>query len=216
MGSTPAWGINGYVTFTELRMYNKDQIEAAVKSKGYAWFDSATDFDVNIVGIRNSSVGNKVTNLFDDWMTVSYKEGGVWQFYSWPCTTDPGTKAVKEYHNVNGVARVVPNQYRGSHTIGLHKRQYEALVQQKAVKVYRDANKDMVFDENKIEEGIFGINIHHSSATGTSTYVENWSEGCQVFANINDFNKFLEICKKAKAIHGSSFTYTLIESKDIK
>ena len=196
--------------------FTREQIEATMKAKGYAWFEGAKDFDLNIIGIRNSATGTKVTNVFDDWMTLSYKENGQWKFHQWNCTTDPGTKAVKEYHAANGVARVVPGQYRGSHMIGLHQGKYEALKQQKPVKVYRDSNKDMNFDENKIEEGIFGINIHRSSATGTSTYVENWSEGCQVFANVDDFNKFMEICNKAKAIHGNSFTYTLIESKDIK
>lgn len=194
--------------------FTREQIKAAVKAKGYAYFEGDS-FDVNVIGIRNSASGTKVTNIFDDWMTLSYKENGEWKFYQWNCTTDPGTKAVKEFHAANGVARVVPGQYRGSHMVGLHQGKYEALKQQKPVKVYRDANKDMNFDETKIEEGIFGINIHHSSATGTSTYVENWSEGCQVFANINDFNTFMDICRKAKDIHGNSFTYTLIESKDI-
>lgn len=195
--------------------YTREQIESAVKSKGYVWFEGAKDFDVNIVGVRNSATGDKVTNLFDDTMTVSYKENGEWKHHEWPCTTDPGKKAMLEYHNANGVARLVEGQYRGSHTIGLHQGKYEALKQAKNVKVYRDKDKDMQYDENVIQEGVFGINIHHSSATGTSTYVENWSEGCQVFANINDFNSFMDICRKASKIHGNSFTYTLIESNDI-
>jgi len=195
--------------------YTKEQIEKAVKSKGYVWFEGAKDFDVNIVGVRNSSTGDKVTNLFDDTMTVSYKENGEWKFNQWKITTDPGKKAMLEYHNSNGVARLVEGQYRGSHTIGLHQGKYEALRQLKNVKVYRDKDKDMQYDENAIQEGVFGINIHRSSSTGTSTYVENWSEGCQVFANVKDFNSFMLICKKAKDIHGNSFTYTLIESSDI-
>ena len=73
----------------------------------------------------------------------------------------------------------------------------------------------MQYDENVIQEGVFGINIHRSSATGTSTFVENWSEGCQVFANVKDFESFMNICKKARDVHGNSFTYTLIESADI-
>jgi len=195
--------------------YTKEQIEKAVKSKGYVWFEGTKDFDVNIVGVRNSSTGDKVTNLFDDTMTVSYKENGEWKFNQWKITTDPGKKAMLEYHNTNGVARLVEGQYRGSHTIGLHQGKYEALRQSKNVKVYRDKDKDMQYDENAIQEGVFGINIHRSSSTGTSTYVENWSEGCQVFANVKDFDSFMLICKKAKDIHGNSFTYTLIESSDI-
>jgi len=194
--------------------YTREQIEKAVKSKGYAWFEGAKDYDVNIVGVRNSSTGNKVTNVFDDHITLSYKEGGQWKFHIWPATTDPGKKGVMEYHNAAGVARLVEGQYRGSHGIGLHQGKYEALKQAKAVKVYRDANKDMIYDENKIAEGVFGINIHKAGAD--STYVENWSEGCQVFKKSADFEAFMSIIRKSRDIHGNSFTYTLIESSDIK
>ncbi len=194
--------------------YKREQIEETVKSKGYVWFEGLKDFDVNIVGVRNSSTGDKVTNVFDDFLTVSYKEGGEWKFHIWPATTDPGKKGVMEYHNAAGVARLVPGQYRGSHTIGLHQGKDEALKQQKPVKVYRDKDKDMQYDENIIQEGVFGINIHKAGAD--STYVENWSEGCQVFKKSVDFDSFMKIMNKAATIHGKSFTYTLIESKDIK
>ena len=194
--------------------YTREQIEAAVKSKGYVWFEGAKDYDLNIVGVRNSSTGNKVTNVFDDTMTVSYKVGGAWVLKQWLCTTDPGTKGVKEFHNAAGVARLVEGQYRGSHTLGLHQGKYEALKQAKPVKVYRDANKDMTYDESKIQEGVFGINIHKAGVD--STYVENWSEGCQVFKKAADFEAFMVIAREAAKVHGPSFTYTLIESSDIK
>jgi len=194
--------------------YTREQIEKAVKSKGYVWFEGVKDYDVNIVGIRNSSTGNKVTNVFDDFLTVSYKVGSEWKFNIWPATTDPGKKGVMEYHNAAGVARLVEGQYRGSHGIGLHQGKYEALKQAKPVKVYRDPNKDMIYDENKIQEGVFGINIHKAGAD--STYVENWSEGCQVFKKAADFESFMSIVRKSRDIHGNSFTYTLIESSDIK
>ena len=158
--------------------------------------------------------GNKVTNAFDDFLTISYKEGGQWKFHIWPATTEPGTKGVKEYHNAAGVARLVEGQYRGSHTIRLHQGKYEALGQAKNVKVYRDANKDMVFDETKITEGLYGINIH--KAGQDSTWVENWSEGCLVFKRVKDFDEFMKIVKKAAKIHGNSFTLTLINSNDVK
>jgi len=193
--------------------YTREQIEAAMKAKGYKYFENG-DFNINIIGVRNSATGTKVTNVFDDHLTLSYKEGGEWKFKIWPATTDPGTKGDKEFHNAAGVARLVPGQYSGSHHIALHQGKYEALKQKANVKVYRDANKDMNYDESKIQEGIFGINIHKAGAD--STYVENWSEGCQVFKKSADFDAFLAICKKAATLGGNSFTYTLIESKDIK
>jgi hypothetical protein len=196
--------------------YTREQVEGAVKAKGYVYFEDANNkgFDVNIIGIRNSATGQKVTNAFDDHITLSYKENGEWKFHIWPATTDPGKKGVLEYHNAAGVARLVEGQYRGSHNIGLHQGKYEALRQAKNVKVYRDANKDLNYDENKIAEGVFGINIHKAGAD--STYVENWSEGCQVFKKSADFEEFMKICRKARDTHGNSFTYTLIESSDIK
>jgi len=194
--------------------FTKEQVEAAVKAKGHTWFEGAKDYDLNIVGIRNASTAQVVTNVFDDVLTVSYKVAGTWKFESWPATTDPGKKGVQEYHNAAGVARLVEGQYRGSHTIRLHQGKYEALGQAKNVKVYRDANKDLTYNEDRIQEGIFGINIHKAGAD--STWVENWSEGCQVFKRSADFEEFMAICRKAKEIHGNSFSYTLIRSTDIK
>jgi hypothetical protein len=190
----------------------REQIEAAMIKKGFAYFSDG-ELNLNIIGVRQSATGNKVTNLFDDFLTLSYKHNGAWVFKKWAATTDPGTKGVKEFHNAAGVARLVAGQYRGSHAIGLHQGKYEALKQAKNVKVYRDANKDMTYDESKIQEGVFGINIHKAGAD--STYVENWSEGCQVFKKSADFDEFMVIVKKAAALHGNSFTYTLLNSNEI-
>ena len=183
--------------------FNNEKIGKTLKNKGYAFFEDG-EFNVNIIGVRNSATGKRVTNAFDDWMTLSYKENGVWKYHEWACTTDNGA----------GTARVVEGQYRGSHGIGLHQGKYEALKQFKSVKVFRDADRNMTYAENKVDEGIFGINIHKAGAD--STYVENWSEGCQVFKRVKDFEEFMTICRKARDIHGNSFTYTLIESADIK
>jgi hypothetical protein len=200
--------------------YTKEQIKTAVKSKGYKWFEDASNktYDVNIVGVRNNTPGiyKKVTNVFDDCLTVSFKDAKlVEQFYCWKATCDPGKKGVKQFHNKNGVARLVPGQYRGAYALSLHQGKYEAVCQRlQEVTVWRDDNKDLTFDEVKQDTGMFGINIHKSGVD--STWVENWSEGCQVFKRVKDFNEFMSICKKAAKVHGNHFTYTLIESSDIK
>lgn len=199
--------------------YTREQIERTVKSKGYTWFndDNNKTYDVNIVGVRNShpSIKNKVTNVFDDCLTISYKdESGNWQFYCWNATTDPGKKGVQQFHNKKGVARLVPNQYRGVWKIDKHQGKYDALCQRLGeVTVWRDANKDLIFEEKVTDTGVFGINIH--KAGQDSQWVENWSEGCQVFKRVKDFDVFMSICKKAAKIHGNKFTYTLLESNDI-
>jgi hypothetical protein len=193
--------------------YTKEGIKEAVTTKGYKWFEGK-DYLLNIIGVRNAAPGQKVTNVFDDHITLSYTVGGEEKFHCWPATTDPGTKGVMQYGNKAGVARLVEGQYIDSHIMRLHAGKYEALGQNKAVKVFRDPNKDMVYDESKIQEGVFGINIHKAGAD--STYVENWSEGCQVFKRSADFEEFMAICRKAKAANGNKFSYTLIESSDIK
>ena len=112
-----------------------------------------------------------------------------------------------------GVARLVPGQYRGAYGLGLHRGQYQALRQVRKVKVFRDGNRDLKFDESKVDEGLFGINIH--KAGENSVWVENWSEGCQVFKRKKDFDALMSLAKKAVPFWKNSFTYTLIESKDI-
>ena len=198
--------------------YTRDQIKKAVLNLGYNWFESG-EYNINIVGIRNSDTGIEVTNKFDDCITVSYKIGDEWQFHCFKCTTDPGTHWVENVINENGVAILKPGQYRGSHKLRLHQGKYLALGQQKPVKVYRDNDRDSKYDlfEERVEEGIFGINIHRATSRsgGTSTRVDKWSAGCQVIADNDDWHEFLDICQTAREIWGNSFTYTLLESKDI-
>jgi len=202
-------------------MYTREQIETAVKAKGYKWFEDPKDkgFDVNIVGVRNSSTDGAVTNKFDDHITVSYKVNGEWQFRCYEATTDPGKHWVENIMNKHGVAILKPGQYRGSHKIRKHQGRYDALGQQKPVKVYRDNNKDGKYDlsEENVHEGIYGINIHRATkyAGKKSTQIDRWSAGCQVIASNDDWTEFMKIMRKARDIWGNSFTYTLIESKDI-
>ena len=72
-------------------------------------------------------------------------------------------------------------------------------------------------NEANVHEGIYGINIHRATKWEgrKSTQIDKWSAGCQVIAANNDFKFFMEIINKAAGIWGNSFSYTLIESKDI-
>ena len=202
-------------------MYTKEQIEKAVKSKGYIWFEDSKNkgYDVNIVGIRNSETKGKVTNRFDDKITISYKVDGEWQFHCFDCTTDPGTHWVENVMNKKGVAILKPGQYRRSHKLRLHAGKYLALGQQNNVTVYRDDNRDDNYDldESKTDTGLFGINIHRATgrAGKKSSQIDKWSAGCQVIADNDDWHCFLDICQQAREIWGNNFTYTLIESTDV-
>ena len=202
-------------------MYTREQITKTVEDNGYKYFHDTNNkgYDVNIVGIRNSETAGKVTNAFDDHITISYKVDGEWQFYCFPCTTDPGTHWVENVLSKKGVAVLKPGQYRGSHKLRLHAGKYLALGQKKDVTVYRDNNRDDKYDldENNTQTGVFGINIHRATgrASKTSTRVDKWSAGCQVIADNDDWHCFLDICQSAREIHGNSFSYTLLTSKDI-
>lgn len=192
--------------------YTIEQIKTAVKNKGYVWFDSPKDYDVNIVGVRSLSTGKNVTNLFDDTLTLSYKINGVWQYHEWKITTDPGKKPTEILRSSKGVARLKPGQYRGVYAVSLHNGKYEALCQRLGnVTVYRDNNKDTTYDEKTTDTGMFGINIHRSSIYKDPSYVDYFSEGCQVFRYNSNFVEFMKIINKAKAVFGNKFTYTLIE-----
>ena len=201
-----------------MNCYTREQIETAVKSKGYRWFEGG-NYNLNIVGVRNSETNNVVTNKFDDCLTVSYSINGENKFHCFDATTDPGTHWEQNILNKDGVAILVPGQYRGSHKIGLHAGKYEALRQQKPLKVYRDKNKDGIYDTvaENIHEGIYGINIHRATKWEgkKSTQIDKWSAGCQVIAANDDFKLFMELVNESSKLYGNSFTYTLIESKDI-
>ena len=201
--------------------YTREQIQTTVEDKGYKYFHDNLNkgYDVNIIGVRNSETKGRVTNAFDDTLTISYKIDGEWQYHEFNCTTDPGSHWVENLLNEKGVAILKPNQYRGSHKLDFHQGRYLALRQKSDVTVYRDNNRDNNYDlnESKTDTGVFGINIHRATGRsgGKSIRVDKWSAGCQVIADNDDWHTFLGICQSAREIHGNSFSYTLIESKDI-
>jgi hypothetical protein len=184
-----------------------------LKQKGYIIF--TRPFELNIVGIRSI---NTVPNNFDDTVNVLYKrEDGQWIYNSFKATTDPGTYWLKTFMNPEGTAILKPGQYKNSHRIGVHHGKYQALVQQNPVTVLRDDNRNDILDFNSIKEqtGIFGINIHRAHANGITEYVNDNSAGCQVLADINDFNLLMQLAQRHKELYGNSFTYTLITETEM-
>ena len=201
-----------------MNCYTREQIENTMAEKGYKYFTSG-DYNLNIIGVRNSETAGRVTNAFDDCMTLSYKIDNEWKFHCFKYTTDPGTHFVENILNERGVAILKPGQYRGSHKIRKHQGRYDALGQQRPMKIYRDANLDGKYDliEESVREELIGINIHRATAKsgGKSVRVDKWSAGCQVIASNDDWAVFMKICYQARDLWGNNFTYTLIESKDI-
>lgn len=191
-------------------------LKKTLESKGYIYFTRGL-YNLNIIGIRSNN-DNKITNEYDDLLVVEYTSGNNKQQLVYSITTEPGVYYMKQkLLNPKGTAILVPGQYRGCWEIGKHNGKYNALVQKKPVKVYRDGDKDDVYDLNPetINEGVFGINIHRSNENFTRSTVDMYSAGCQVFNKPNEFRNFMDICKKQMNIYGNSFTYTLINEEDL-
>ena len=182
--------------------------------KGYVYFNKGK-YNLNIIGVRRAYT--KVTNQFDDYIVVEYIDMyGIKTREVFAATTDPGLSSITNPISSKGCAILAPGQYRSCWKLGYHKGKYEAIVQYKPVKVYRDNNKDKVydFDSKTIEEGIFGINIH--KAGDNSTIVNGWSAGCQVLARRKDFDKLMKLAHyQISQGHGKLFTYTLINEEDL-
>lgn len=189
-----------------------ENIIAVMRSKGYAVFTNPKGHDLNLVGIRTASVESE---KFNDWLTVFYLFDGMWNYFAFPATTDPGTFYRTEPINVKGTAVMKPGQYRSAYKIGRH-RQYKALQQIGNVTVYRDANRDTRLDTTGMAEdtGLHAVNIHRANAHKPSIVVGKWSAGCQVMQDPDHFQFLLTLCEHAREKFGNRFTYTLLEEAD--
>lgn len=186
------------------------------EKKDYAYFEKG-NYNMNIIGVR-SNQNNKVTNKYDDCLVLIYNTETGWKRQIYSITTDPGLSSMKAPNNAKGTAILAPGQYRGAYKIDKHNGKYDALCQRnKAVKVYRDNNRDEVYDykPETIDTGMFGINIHRSNETWTRSTVDGYSAGCQAFNDPKEFISFMNLVKKSAKIYGNCFTYTLVNEEDI-
>ncbi len=196
-----------------------EQYKKILESKGFAFFENG-DYNLNIIGVRNAS-GD--ASKFDDFISVLYKIAGEWTCDTYPVTTEPGTsilkRPLKEVED-KGTAILVPDQYRGTYKIGWHgnrDRGHMALCQRGGqVKVWRDNNRDAIPDyHGKEDVGWYGINIHKHRGSSARLNTGGVSAGCQVFQSSVDFSEFMETCSDARDKWGNSFTYTLLDEKDL-
>lgn len=185
------------------------------EEKGYSFFTNGV-YNLNIIGVRSNN-NNQVTNNYDDYLIVDYNTKSCHKRQIYSITTEPGKHYMINPMNLKGTAILVPGQYKGCYQIALHRGKYKALCQRKPVKVYRDNNKDLIYNMNfeTIDKGLFGINIHRSNEAWTRQTVDQYSAGCQVFNNPKDFLSFMNICEKQRGLYGNSFTYTLITEDDL-
>ena len=200
-----------------IKSFTLDQIKSTVIAKGYKWFEEG-DFNLNLIGIRNSDTGDEVTNKFDDTFFIAYRDAGSWKVLNYACTTDPGAHWQQAPMNAGGTASLVPGQYRSTWRIDLHQGLYKALKQFKPVRTYRDKDKDKQYDRlpEDITLGIYGINIHRANADRASLVVDKWSAGCQVIQDPADFANLMYLAHVAEKKYGNSFTYTFTQLPSVR
>jgi len=148
----------------------------------------------------NSKVGKEVINIFQN-------------------TTNPGAYWMNNPMSKLGTAILKPGQWVDCWSRGFHqqKADHRALVQTAKITVYRDNNKDSYYqlNENQVETGLFGINIHGSGKLAPSKQIGKWSAGCQVFSNWENKEFVMDICDNYVKATNNKFTYTLINEKDL-
>jgi len=182
--------------------------------KGYNFYDGNKPFNINIFGVRMAVD----TNEFDDYIGIAFRDGDLKEtVLVWPATTDPGKYWLEHPLNSDGTFILVPGQYPGFWTEGLHRGE-PAFVQTGKAKGYRDNDKDSEhdMDPDTIQEGYFGINGHKSNPYRESYYIDKWSAGCQVWKRAKDHDKALKVAGKSSDLYGSKFTYTLLEESDFE
>ena len=174
-----------------------------------------TPYNLNIVGIR---AAKPVVNKFNCLLTVFWKYEGHWNIYKMQCTTLPGLKWLENPMNPDGCAILKEGQYKGTYQVDMHNGKYLAICQRlKPVTVFRDNDRDREYDMIKGTEqtGMFGINIHRAHKDYELETVDGYSAGCQVIQDPDEYEVHMEVAKKAEEVWGNSFTYTLINEKDL-
>ena len=193
--------------------YTCARIVSALEFRKYKVFRG--EYDLNIVGVRSRDLQ---ANTFNDWITMFHlRASGIWAFYAFQATTDPGTYWRQNPENTSGTGILATGQHRGLWRLGQHRGVYQAFTQAAPVKVWRDNDRNAVLDVGRQSEtGMFGINMHRAKEEGASANVDKWSAACQVFADSDDFAFALTLARRQIAAQkGDTFTYTLLDENDV-
>jgi hypothetical protein len=190
------------------------RIKSILRKQGFEIYSKP--YQLNIVGLRSRSTK---ANRFDDELHVFYKTDGVfWNYHMFKCTTDPGTYWLYNPSNPQGTLILAQGQYINAYAIGKHRGLYTALVEVGPVHYFRDYNRDNTLDFNNgiRYTGSAGVNIHRASINGTTKYIDEYSAGCQVLEDPEDFDLFMKLCARHAQLYGNLFTYTLIDFRAMR
>jgi hypothetical protein len=200
----------------------------------------------NTAGQQSDGAGgikHPLTNKFTDVVIVAWIENGQKFAESYPATTVPGAsfalstnrKFASQSKNPNGVGIMREKQFINQYTKGNHHggsaKPHLALRSVSSQSAHRDKNYSdnwltlAVTPVGKLgaaQAGLFsdggGMQLHNSGAsTAAGKTVDNWSAGCQVFANEKQHNRLMElVLKSEKKTKSSKFSYTLLNNKEIR
>jgi hypothetical protein len=188
-----------------------------MKSKGYVIYEN--NYELNIVAIRSSNkIEGDVTNKFDEILYVFYRNGNsVWNLCEYNITTVPGFKPGTE-DLPSDVAMLRLGQYveqlKMSNFGGDEK--HKCLLFESCA-IHSNTELDFYDWDSPTKIGPFPISIHRSSETSTAEFVFNYSEGSQVFKNINQYDQFIKLCEdQINNAKKEKFTYTLCSENEYK
>jgi hypothetical protein len=190
-----------------------DKCYEYAKDNNYKIFEKDDQpYNFNLWAVRNK---DKNSNKFNDIFIPWYKFQGKIYLYTFKFTTDAGSYYRKNPMNPLGCAYLPKGQYKSLFRSGKHRGKYEALIQNTAVAVYRDNDKDGKFNSLELETPqMIGLNLHHSGDwEDFLKKVDKYSATCQVFLRKYEFEFFMEMIKRAIKIWGDGFSYTLFEEE---
>ena len=190
------------------------------KTLGYKTFDKEP-YRMWLFGIRDH---NRTDNKFNDVMGIVYiDDAGKWNLHQFAATTDPGWKTLqKPYPDAKrkgGTAILKAGQYIDTWVPTIHRENYRALGQAKAVPVYRDPNLDTILDldSETLDDGLHGINLHASWSGKNrriidASNVDGQSAGCQVFKTREGFGTMMALVDvQIEKTKSRRFSYTLLD-----
>lgn len=197
------------------------RVLAAMRRKGYP-IDEGADV-VNIVYVAGidedtgKSNANRI-NAFDDARIVLQVVNGVAKILgAWQATIETGVYYTEHpiAEDGQGAARITFDYHKEVWQVGLHRGQYEGLIQTgNEVSVYRDNNKDYRREGDKITTGWYGINQHHGGDSPRDN-IGYHSAGCLVGRMIKGHQEFMLLIKgdkRYRANRAFKFSTTVLDT----
>jgi len=213
-----------------------------LSKKDSTWQLLSRPYEINTVIIRRQYEGMKYSNQFKDSLYVIFKDdkgqwqkGGPYRISSIPglsikdITGSQGTKGALlplkkwKYKSKDDRTLIPRRPYLGTLMEGFYKDIYQlgshagdrAMKSIGTQRCYRDQNVESdVISYSTTDKGNFGMLIHRGYAGGTN--VNNWSEGCIVFADKASLDQYFKFADKhIERGYKKTFNLALILGKNI-